>query len=254
MPDLRTPRRPSLSSWPSPSPAAGQTSRGRRGRETAPRRRPAATDPSRSRTAARRRRSTALRGAWSPTTWESPRSCSPSVSRTTWPDTSCPTTRATYGGAVEGRLYEDQVAPKERINKELVLDARADLVFAGWNYGFNEGEGFHARRAATRGHRLVPAQRVVPQRTGQGLRRDVAARRAVHGPAEPGQGVRRRGQGRNPGHLVPRAGGRSTGEGLRRAPTGRRCSSTTAARTNRSPPAPSRGRTTSSPRPAATTS
>ncbi|RPK87354.1 MULTISPECIES: ABC transporter substrate-binding protein [Streptomyces] len=31
---------------------------------------------------------------------------------------------------------------KERINKELVLDARADLVFAGWNYGFNEGEGF----------------------------------------------------------------------------------------------------------------
>ncbi|MFI2215004.1 ABC transporter substrate-binding protein [Streptomyces sp. NPDC020141] len=31
---------------------------------------------------------------------------------------------------------------KKRINKELVLDARADLVFAGWNYGFNEGEGF----------------------------------------------------------------------------------------------------------------
>ncbi|WCN04504.1 ABC transporter substrate-binding protein [Streptomyces sp. M92] len=31
---------------------------------------------------------------------------------------------------------------KERINKELVLDARADLVFAGWNYGFSEGEGF----------------------------------------------------------------------------------------------------------------
>ncbi|MFC8306844.1 ABC transporter substrate-binding protein [Streptomyces olivaceus] len=31
---------------------------------------------------------------------------------------------------------------KERINKELVLDARADLVFAGWSYGFNEGEGF----------------------------------------------------------------------------------------------------------------
>lgn len=27
---------------------------------------------------------------------------------------------------------------KERINKELVLDARADLVFAGWNYGFSE--------------------------------------------------------------------------------------------------------------------
>ncbi|MCQ0025261.1 ABC transporter substrate-binding protein [Streptomyces somaliensis DSM 40738] len=31
---------------------------------------------------------------------------------------------------------------KERINKELVLNARADLVFAGWNYGFDEGEGF----------------------------------------------------------------------------------------------------------------
>ncbi|MFF2696743.1 ABC transporter substrate-binding protein [Streptomyces cyaneofuscatus] len=31
---------------------------------------------------------------------------------------------------------------KDRINKELVLGARADLVFAGWNYGFNEGEGF----------------------------------------------------------------------------------------------------------------
>lgn len=31
---------------------------------------------------------------------------------------------------------------KEQINKELVLDARADLVFAGWNYGFNEGDGF----------------------------------------------------------------------------------------------------------------
>ncbi|MEU8628994.1 ABC transporter substrate-binding protein [Streptomyces sp. NPDC048669] len=31
---------------------------------------------------------------------------------------------------------------KETINKELVLDARADLVFAGWSYGFNEGDGF----------------------------------------------------------------------------------------------------------------
>lgn len=31
---------------------------------------------------------------------------------------------------------------KKSINKELVLDARADLVFAGWNYGFNEGDGF----------------------------------------------------------------------------------------------------------------
>ncbi|RLL67518.1 ABC transporter substrate-binding protein [Streptomyces sp. Z26] len=31
---------------------------------------------------------------------------------------------------------------KKRVNKELVLDARADFVFAGWNYGFDEGEGF----------------------------------------------------------------------------------------------------------------
>ncbi|MFF4156042.1 ABC transporter substrate-binding protein [Streptomyces sp. NPDC001678] len=31
---------------------------------------------------------------------------------------------------------------KKEINKELVLDARADLVFAGWNYGFGEGNGF----------------------------------------------------------------------------------------------------------------
>ncbi|MGW0364645.1 ABC transporter substrate-binding protein [Streptomyces sp. NPDC002990] len=31
---------------------------------------------------------------------------------------------------------------KKTINKELVLNARADLVFAGWNYGFNEAEGF----------------------------------------------------------------------------------------------------------------
>ena len=30
----------------------------------------------------------------------------------------------------------------DQINKELVLKAHADLVFAGWNYGFNEGEGF----------------------------------------------------------------------------------------------------------------
>ncbi|MET9662943.1 ABC transporter substrate-binding protein [Streptomyces sp. NPDC006510] len=31
---------------------------------------------------------------------------------------------------------------RKSINKELVLDVRADLVFAGWNYGFNEGDGF----------------------------------------------------------------------------------------------------------------
>ncbi|WP_411054952.1 ABC transporter substrate-binding protein [Streptomyces sp. E11-3] len=31
---------------------------------------------------------------------------------------------------------------KKTINKELVLDAKADLVFAGWNYGFGEDNGF----------------------------------------------------------------------------------------------------------------
>ncbi|MFI1393398.1 ABC transporter substrate-binding protein [Streptomyces sp. NPDC020681] len=30
---------------------------------------------------------------------------------------------------------------KKQITRELVLDARADLVFAGWNYGFNEADG-----------------------------------------------------------------------------------------------------------------
>ncbi|MBT2382415.1 ABC transporter substrate-binding protein [Streptomyces sp. ISL-11] len=31
---------------------------------------------------------------------------------------------------------------KKEITKEIVLDARADLVFAGWNYGFGEGNNF----------------------------------------------------------------------------------------------------------------
>lgn len=31
---------------------------------------------------------------------------------------------------------------KKEINKEMALDARADLVFAGWNYGFGEDNGF----------------------------------------------------------------------------------------------------------------
>jgi iron complex transport system substrate-binding protein len=30
---------------------------------------------------------------------------------------------------------------KDRITKEIVLDARADMVFAGWNYGFGEDNG-----------------------------------------------------------------------------------------------------------------
>ncbi|MEU9073116.1 ABC transporter substrate-binding protein [Kitasatospora sp. NPDC004745] len=31
---------------------------------------------------------------------------------------------------------------RKEITKEIVLDARADLVFAGWHYGFDEGSGF----------------------------------------------------------------------------------------------------------------
>ncbi|MBB1260987.1 ABC transporter substrate-binding protein [Streptomyces alkaliterrae] len=31
---------------------------------------------------------------------------------------------------------------KGRISKEIAVDNRADLVFAGWNYGFNEADGF----------------------------------------------------------------------------------------------------------------
>ncbi|MFC9244904.1 ABC transporter substrate-binding protein [Streptomyces sp. NPDC057136] len=42
----------------------------------------------------------------------------------------------------KGGYQKTKWLSKETINKELVLDARADLVFAGWNYGFNEGEGF----------------------------------------------------------------------------------------------------------------
>ncbi|MFE7316082.1 ABC transporter substrate-binding protein [Streptomyces sp. NPDC057555] len=30
---------------------------------------------------------------------------------------------------------------KKAVTKEIALDARADLVFAGWNYGFGEGDG-----------------------------------------------------------------------------------------------------------------
>lgn len=32
------------------------------------------------------------------------------------------------------------------LNQEMVLDAEADFVFAGWSYGFNEGEGFTPKR------------------------------------------------------------------------------------------------------------
>ncbi|MCK1798191.1 ABC transporter substrate-binding protein [Streptomyces sp. XM4193] len=31
---------------------------------------------------------------------------------------------------------------KKKVNKELAVDHRADLVFAGWNYGFSEADGF----------------------------------------------------------------------------------------------------------------
>ncbi|MEV0303365.1 ABC transporter substrate-binding protein [Streptomyces prasinus] len=62
---------------------------------------------------------------------------------------------------------------KERINKELVLDARADLVFAGWNYGFNEGEGFtpaELRRVGIDSYLLSESCR-----NGQGKARGVMA-------------------------------------------------------------------------------
>ncbi|WP_428949895.1 ABC transporter substrate-binding protein [Streptomyces sp. cg35] len=42
----------------------------------------------------------------------------------------------------KGGYQKTKWLSKKQINKELVLDAGADLVFAGWNYGFNEGEGF----------------------------------------------------------------------------------------------------------------
>ncbi len=44
--------------------------------------------------------------------------------------------------AVEGRLRQGPLASKDQLTKENVLDARADLVFAGWNYGFREDGGF----------------------------------------------------------------------------------------------------------------
>ncbi|QNE78782.1 ABC transporter substrate-binding protein [Streptomyces finlayi] len=62
---------------------------------------------------------------------------------------------------------------KGTINKELVLDARADLVFAGWNYGFNEGEGFtpaELRRVGIDSYLLSESCR-----NGQGKARGVMA-------------------------------------------------------------------------------
>ncbi|MEU6387995.1 ABC transporter substrate-binding protein [Streptomyces sp. NPDC046939] len=46
-------------------------------------------------------------------------------------------------GATDDLPYKDAYdkvkwLSKDRVTKEIVLDARADLVFAGWNYGFNE--------------------------------------------------------------------------------------------------------------------
>ncbi|MER5839168.1 ABC transporter substrate-binding protein [Streptomyces prasinus] len=66
-----------------------------------------------------------------------------------------------------------ELLSKERINKELVLDARADLVFAGWNYGFNEGEGFtpaELRRVGIDSYLLSESCR-----NGQGKARGVMA-------------------------------------------------------------------------------
>ncbi|MFE9251330.1 ABC transporter substrate-binding protein [Streptomyces sp. NPDC007088] len=46
-------------------------------------------------------------------------------------------------GSTDGLPYEDAYdkvkwLAKDRVTKEIALNARADLVFAGWNYGFNE--------------------------------------------------------------------------------------------------------------------
>jgi iron complex transport system substrate-binding protein len=46
-------------------------------------------------------------------------------------------------GSLDGLPYKDAYdkvkwLSKDRVTKEIALDARADLVFAGWNYGFNE--------------------------------------------------------------------------------------------------------------------
>nr|WP_237499818.1 ABC transporter substrate-binding protein [Streptomyces sp. SID8379] len=48
-------------------------------------------------------------------------------------------------GSVDGLPYKDAYAEvkwlsKDRITKETALSARADLVFAGWNYGFSDNE------------------------------------------------------------------------------------------------------------------
>lgn len=40
---------------------------------------------------------------------------------------------------------------KDRITKEIVLDARADMVFAGWNYGFGEDNGLTPEALRTSG-------------------------------------------------------------------------------------------------------
>ncbi|MFJ6015839.1 ABC transporter substrate-binding protein [Streptomyces sp. NPDC092952] len=62
---------------------------------------------------------------------------------------------------------------KKTINKELVLDARADLVFAGWNYGFSEEGGFtpaELRRVGVDSYLLSESCR-----NGQGNARGVMA-------------------------------------------------------------------------------
>ncbi|MFE0489257.1 ABC transporter substrate-binding protein [Streptomyces griseoaurantiacus] len=50
-----------------------------------------------------------------------------------------------------GAYRETAWLSKKRITMELVLDARADLVFAGWNYGFDETTGFTPAGLAKRG-------------------------------------------------------------------------------------------------------
>ncbi|MFJ5259637.1 ABC transporter substrate-binding protein [Streptomyces sp. NPDC088387] len=50
-------------------------------------------------------------------------------------------------GEVDGVPWKDgydkvEWLSKNELTKEIVLDAKADMVFAGWNYGFKEDEGF----------------------------------------------------------------------------------------------------------------
>ncbi|MET8541287.1 ABC transporter substrate-binding protein [Kitasatospora sp. NPDC004799] len=60
---------------------------------------------------------------------------------------------------------------KQRITKEIALDARADLVFAGWHYGFDEGLGFTPQ--ALKGLGIASYVLSESCRSGQGTERGV---------------------------------------------------------------------------------